>query len=192
VRMRLGKNTRRWVGPVTLGLALAALGLFLAPTPRSFAQMKPKEQKKMMRMPGAPAAKNSLYTRMGGYDVIAKVVDSFLHQLGTDPAFKRFGGGRASSSLMFTRQMIVDFVCEQTGGPCIYLGRTMKMAHNGLNISAKEWDSSITKWKTALTQQHVGAEEQKEFIAMIQSLRLMIANNGKDLPKGMMMSPAEP
>lgn len=188
--MRLGRNARRWVGPVTLGLALVALGLYLSPAPRSFAQMKPKKMEK--KMPGAPAAKNSLYTRMGGYDVIAKVVDSFLHQLGTDPAFKRFGGGRANSSLMFTRQMIVDFVCAKTGGPCIYLGRTMKMAHNGLGITPKEWDSSVHKWKVALGQQHVGAKEQKQFIAMIQSLRLMIVDNGKNLPKGMMMAPSNP
>ncbi len=198
MRRKPRKDSRRWARLSTLGLFLAGMGMLLAPAPRSFAQTKmnsmqpAKSMKSMKKMPGAPAAKNSLYARLGGYDVIAKVVDSFLHQLGTDPAFKRFGGGRATNSELRTRQLILQFICEKSGGPCIYLGRDMKMSHNGLSITPKEWDSSIHKWKVALDQQHVGAEEQKEFIALIQSLRPMIVNNGKDMPKGMMMSPATP
>jgi hemoglobin len=173
-----------------LGLALAALGMFLAPAPRSFAQMK-KMEPMQMKMPGAPAAKDSLYTRMGGYDAIAAVVDGFIHQLGHDPAFKRFGGGRGLNSELRTRQLIVDQICEMTGGPCIYLGRDMKTAHGGLGITPVEWDSSVHKWKVSLTEQHVGAPEQKEFIAMIQKLRPDIVAKPKTQSKEKMY-PAKP
>jgi hemoglobin len=113
----------------------------------------------------------SLYHRMGGYDVIAGVVDDFLKQLGGDPAFKRFGGGRSEGSLKRARQLIVDQICALTGGPCVYFGRDMKASHKGLKITIAEWDSSIAKLRSSLAKFNVGAAEQDELVAMIQKLR---------------------
>lgn len=141
---------------IVLGLGL------LVSSGRSFAQMK-----EMSKKPSKP----TLYQRMGGYDVLARVLDDFLMQLGKDPAFKRFGGGRSMDSLHRTRQLVLDLLCNMTGGPCDYIGRDMKTAHAGLGITPAEWDSSIEKFKVALNDQKVGMEEQKEFIAMIQKLR---------------------
>jgi hemoglobin len=115
--------------------------------------------------------KKTLYHRMGGYDVIAEVVDGFIGHLKTDPAFKRFGGGRSISSLIATRQLIVDQLCNLTGGPCMYIGRPMKMAHAGLGITQQEWEKSIKFWKASLEAAKVGEPEQKEFLAIIENLR---------------------
>lgn len=113
----------------------------------------------------------SLYHRMGGYDVIAGVVDDFLKQLGSDPAFQRFGGGRSQGSLKRSRQLIVDQVCAMTGGPCVYIGRDMKRSHEGLKITAAEWDSSIQKLRLSLQKNNVPGPEQDEMVAMIEKLR---------------------
>ena len=96
-----------------------------------------------------PAGK-TLYQRMGGYDVIAGIVDDFIAQLGKDKAFERFGGGRSHNSLVRTRQLVVDQICNLTGGPCVYIGRDMKTAHEGLAITDAEWDSSIKKFEISL------------------------------------------
>jgi hemoglobin len=123
--------------------------------------------------------KKTLYQRMGGYDVIANVVDDFIGHLKTDPAFKRFGGGRSISSLIATRQLIVDQLCNLTGGPCMYIGRPMKMAHAGLEITQAEWDSSMKFWKASLEKSKVGDLEQKEFLAIIENLRKDIVEKPK-------------
>jgi len=70
--------------------------------------------------------KDSLYRRLGGYDVIAAVIDEFLSRFGGDPGLARFGGGRSLDSRQRTRQLIVDQVCSLAGGPCVYTGRDMK------------------------------------------------------------------
>lgn len=120
-----------------------------------------------------PAAKagKSLYHRMGGYDVIAAVVDDFLGLLRDDPAFKRFGGGRSEGSLKRARQLIVDQICAATGGPCVYFGRDMKSSHQGLAITDAEWESSVKKLTAALEKNKVGATEQKELLAIVETLR---------------------
>ena len=75
---------QRTVSPTGIGVILIALvAAMLVPAGFSFGQ----------GMSATPKAK-TLYERIGGYDVIAGLVDDFIHQLGEDPAFKRFGGGR--------------------------------------------------------------------------------------------------
>lgn len=113
----------------------------------------------------------SLYQRVGGYDVIASVVDDFLNQLGADPAFKRFGQGRSLNSLGRGRQLIVDQICNLSGGPCLYIGRDMKPSHGGLAITDAEWESSGKKLLSSLQKFKVSEPDQKEFMAMIEKLR---------------------
>lgn len=119
----------------------------------------------------ATPKEKTLYARMGGYDVLAGVTDDFLAQMGKDPAFKRFIGGRSLGALQRSRQLIVDQVCNLTGGPCIYFGREMKPSHQGLAITQAEWDASIVMLKNALNKFKVGEAEHKEFLAIIENTR---------------------
>lgn len=166
MRIEPSMKGRRRVSLVAVGLIVAALaGALLAPTRRSFAQEKPAK---------------SLYERMGGYNVIAGLVDNFIAQLGKDPAFKRFGGGRAQDSLVRTRQLVVDQICNLTGGPCAYIGRDMKTAHGGLAVTQEEWDSSMKKWGVALDDFKMQDPERQEFIDMIAKLRPDIVEPPKE------------
>jgi hemoglobin len=161
VRVESEMSRRRCFFPIAIGVVVTAIAVaVLAPASRSLGQG-------MSSMP----KKETLYQRMGGYDVIANVVDGFIGQLKTDPAFKRFGGGRSISSLIATRQLIVDQLCNLTGGPCMYIGRPMKMAHAGLGITQQEWETSMKFWKASLEKSKVGDPEQKEFLAIIENLR---------------------
>ena len=117
------------------------------------------------------ATTKSLYQRIGGYDVIAGVVDEFLKQLQADPAFARFGQGRSQNSLMRGRQLVIELICQQTGGPCNYIGRDMKTVHQGLAITQAEFEAAGKKMGAALTKFNVSEPDQKEFGAMIEKLR---------------------
>ena len=44
------------------------------------------------------AAQHSLDKRLGGYDVIAAVIDDMFTAMRADPAFARFGAGRSADS----------------------------------------------------------------------------------------------
>ena len=156
-----------------IGTLLAALlAVMLVPSGRTLAQEKQDTK----------PAENSLYHRMGGYEVIVEVVDDFLVQLRQDKAFDRFGGGRSQNSLARTRQLVLDQICNLTGGPCAYIGRDMKSAHAGLAITDAEWDSAVKKFEVSLDKFKVAEQEHKEFIAMIQKLKPDVVEKGKDYP----------
>lgn len=171
MHIELNTNGTRAVLPMRIRFVLAGLVMaFLVLTARSFAQDKPAK---------------TLYQRMGGYDVIAGIVDDFISQLRADPAFKRFGGGRSQDSLMRTRQLVVEQICFLSGGPCIYIGRDMKTVHHGLAITQEEWDSTIKMFKASLDKFKVADRERQEFLAVIEKTRPDIVEKPEEYkPKG--------
>jgi hemoglobin len=119
----------------------------------------------------APQQKTeSLYKRLGGYDAVAAVTDDFLNRLATDPQMGRFFQGLSTSSVTKTRQHIVDFLCQATGGPCAYHGRDMKTAHAGLKISKADWDLSVKLLTATLDKFQVPAKEKGEVLAAVGGL----------------------
>lgn len=163
-------DNKRWRA-ISTGTVLAAMVAFLLIlNARGYAQGmaqsdKPKEK--------------SLYERLGGYDAISAVVEDFLGRLGKDPLFERFGHGRGMDSKQRTKQLIKDQLCAYTGGPCVYIGRDMAPAHQGLQITQKEWDASVEHLKATLAQFKVGDKEQKELLALIDKLKTDIIEKPK-------------
>jgi hemoglobin len=78
-----------------------------------------------------PAAGDSLYTRLGGYDALAAVTKDFIGRLATDRQLAKFFTGLNDVSKARVEAHVIDFLCVATGGPCIYAGQDMKTAHTG-------------------------------------------------------------
>jgi hemoglobin len=113
----------------------------------------------------------SLYQRMGGYDVIAAVIDDLFAILHEDTAFARFFGGRSNDSVIRSRQLLVDQMCALSGGPCNYIGRDMKTSHSGLGITDVEWETNMNASDAALAKNGVGDAERTEFLALFERYR---------------------
>ena len=111
--------------------------------------------------------KKSLYTRLGGYDAIALVVDDFITRLATDPTFARFFSGFGDDSKKRLRQHILDQFCVAAGGPCVYLGRDMKTTHTGLGITEAQWDAAAKHLVAALDKYKVPQAEKDELMAFV-------------------------
>jgi hemoglobin len=119
----------------------------------------------------AQEGKATLYKRLGGYDSLAAVTDDFLKRLAGDPTLSKFFDGHSKDSLGRIRQLVVDQLCAATGGPCIYIGRDMKTAHDGLGITDADWDLAVKHLKATLDGFKVPAPEQDETLAAIASLK---------------------
>ena len=113
----------------------------------------------------------TLYRRLGGYDVIAAVIDEFLSRFRSDPRFARFGAGRGLDSIQRARQLLVDQICSLVGGPYVYIGRDMKTVHNGLGITEGEWQANLQHASAALERYGVAPTEKEEFLAIFQRYR---------------------
>ena len=115
--------------------------------------------------------KPTLYKRLGGYDALAAVTDDFLGRLAADPSLGRFFVGTSKEHLGRIRQLVVDQLCAATGGPCIYIGRDMKTAHEGLAITDADWDTAVKHLKATLDKFKVPKPEYDEVLAAIGGLK---------------------
>jgi len=118
-----------------------------------------------------PGSAPTLYTRVGGYDAIAAVTDDFIGRLAADKQLERFFGGVSADSQKKLRQHVVDQLCEATGGPCIYTGRTMKTSHTGLGISESDWELAVKHLVATLDKFKVPEKEKGELLAIASSLK---------------------
>ncbi len=122
----------------------------------------------------APAAGDSLYTRLGGYDALAAVTKDFIGRLATDPQLAKFFTGLNDASKARVESHVIDFLCVATGGPCIYTGQDMKTAHTGLHITDADWNISAAHLTETLNKFKVPEKEQNEVMAAISGLKSQI------------------
>lgn len=118
----------------------------------------------------------SLYRRLGGREAIAGVVDQFVVNALADPrigpAFKALPAAKVGP----LKTNIADFICENTGGPCSYGGRTMQESHKGLKLTKEDVDACNAALAKALDQKGVAAREKNELMALVQGLMPTIVN----------------
>ena len=119
----------------------------------------------------AKPAQKSLYERLGGYDAIAAVSDDFIGRLGKSKLLGRFVVGLSEDSKKKLRQHFVDFICNATGGPCLYIGRDMKTTHTGLGIDEKDWEEGVKLLGETLDHFKVPATEKGELVGAVAALK---------------------
>ena len=111
-----------------------------------------------------------LFDRLGGVYSIATVVDDFIERLlvndtlNANPAINEARARVPKAGLKFH---VTALVCEVTGGPCKYSGRSMKDAHAHLNINEVQWQAMVTDFRKTLDKFKVPAKEQEELIAIV-------------------------
>ena len=111
---------------------------------------------------------SSLYERLGGLDAITAVVDSFVARCAGDD---RINAKFARTDVPRLKKMLVDQVCEATGGPCTYIGRTMKTTHEGMGVTAGEFDALVDDLVATLNEFDVPKAEQDELLGLLAPLR---------------------
>lgn len=67
--------------------------------------------------------------------------------------------------------MLVDQICEATGGPCSYTGRDMKEAHTHMGVTAAEFDAQVDALVASLNHFDVPQAEQDELLALLAPMR---------------------
>jgi hemoglobin len=119
----------------------------------------------------AAGADTSLYRRLGGYDAIAAVTDSFLAKVAADTALNIFFAGLEPAQMNRVRQLVVDQLCAAAGGPCLYTGRSMRESHATLDITTETFDRFVRHIETTLVDFSVGDREQREVLGVLVSMR---------------------
>ncbi len=134
----------------------------------------------------------SLYERLGGLDAITAVVDSFVGRSAGD---ERINGKFERTDIQRLKKMLVDQVCEATGGPCTYTGRGMRETHDGMGVTAGEFDALVEDLVATLDEFDVPTAEQDELLGLLGPMRADIVEvespeTGTPLPENYHAAPA--
>jgi hemoglobin len=116
----------------------------------------------------AQMMQKSLYERLGGTPAIVAVVDDFVGNVAADRRINKFFARTDIPRLKF---MLVQQICQGTGGPCVYTGRDMKSAHAGLGIRGRHFGALVQDLGKTLNKFKVPAREQKELVAILAPMR---------------------
>jgi hemoglobin len=111
---------------------------------------------------------SSLYERLGGLEAITSVVDSFVARCADD---NRINSKFERTDVTRLKKMLVDQVCEATGGPCSYTGRDMRQTHDGMAVTAGEFDALVEDLVLTLGEFDVPRAEQTELLGLLAPMR---------------------
>jgi hemoglobin len=117
---------------------------------------------------GSAISAETLYDRLGGMDAIEAVVDQFfINNFADDRIATRWG----TADLPRLKGYVSTLVCDVTGGPCVYSGSSMEVAHDGMNITAEEFTWTAESLAAALDSLNVPEQEKGELLAIVGSLK---------------------
>jgi hemoglobin len=110
----------------------------------------------------------SLYDRLGGKPAITAVVDDFVGRVAADT---RINGKFANANIPRLKTMLVDQICQASGGPCTYTGRDMKSAHAGIGITGEEFDALVDDLVATLNKFKVPEREKNELLGALGPMK---------------------
>lgn len=117
--------------------------------------------------------KKSLYDRLGGKPAITAVVDDFIGNVAGDTRInKRF----ATADIPRLKTMLVNQICEASGGPCKYTGASMKDTHKGMKITDAEFNALVDNLVKSLDKFSVPAQEKGDLLTALGGMKGDIVN----------------
>jgi hemoglobin len=133
----------------------------------------------------------SLYDRLGGEGAVTAVVEDFVGRAATD---SRINGKFARTDVPRLKAMLIGQVGAASGGPGPYTGRGMRETHDGMGVTAGEFDALVGDLVATLDKFNVPSAEQQELLGILGPLRSDIvevesADTGTPLPDSYQAAP---
>ena len=144
---------------------------FARSTPAMSAQESPEKVTTDLIAQGASA--RTLYTKLGRYEGITKIIDTAVGIILVDPEIGKYFIGLGTHSRLRLRELLVAQFCQAAGGPCVYTGRTMKLSHSGMNggLTNSEFNAFAKDVSQALDKNSVNPPAKADVLAFVESLR---------------------
>lgn len=125
-------------------------------------------------IPTKPEA--SLFKRIGGKPVLEAISSDLLDITSTDERTKR---SFKDVKLNTVKESLTLYLCERTGGDCVYEGETMKNSHADANITTAEFELMVQQLRDVLDAHKIGTREKNELLKILApTKRDIVTPNG--------------
>ena len=115
-----------------------------------------------------PMQQKSLYDRLGGQPAITAVIDDFVGNVAADTRINRFF---ARTDIPRLKRLLVEQICQGTGGPCTYTGRDMKTTHAGMGITDAQFNALVEDLVKSLDKFKVPEKEKGELLGVLGPMK---------------------
>lgn len=119
----------------------------------------------------ATVTRPSLYERLGGYDGVAAYIALVFPRVAQHPELMHMFRGHGKDSQQRQFQLVVELVCQKTGGPCAYIGRPMPPVHDGLGITEANWTTFMKIVADGMEEKRYPADVRAEFLQVWRGFR---------------------
>jgi hemoglobin len=116
----------------------------------------------------ATMKEKSLYDRLGKKEAITAVVDEFVARVAADNRINAFF---AHTDIAHLKMELVNQICEASGGPCKYTGKSMKEAHQGMGVGTADFNALVEDLVGALDKFKVGEKEKNELLGVLGPMK---------------------
>ena len=113
------------------------------------------------------AVGKSLYQRIGGYEVIAAVVDSLYQRMLNGPQTWYHWKGLSADSRAAECGLYIDLVCSAAGRPVVSQDLDKKTPNTVLGIGRVEWEYFVGLAAEALDHSSLGDGEKEELFCLL-------------------------
>jgi hemoglobin len=115
-----------------------------------------------------PVAKQTLYERIGGKDMLYKISAETLDIIAEDPRTKRSFDGIKMKTL---KESFTNFLCVKTGGDCKYEGETMENSHADAEITTAEFELTVQVMRNVMDANHIATKEKNELLKILAPMK---------------------
>lgn len=116
-----------------------------------------------------PSRDSTLFDRLGGKARLTAIVADFVVRVtANESRLQRFFTQVDQAALQNT---LLHQLCEASGGPCRYAGKNMRSAHQGLRVSATDFDTMLEYFGVTLDKFKVSENDKRAWVAFLGAFR---------------------
>ena len=115
-----------------------------------------------------PPKDDSLYRGLGELPGITRIVEGMLLNAARNP---RITHHYADVDIERLRDKLIEQICFEAGGPCVYTGDSMEESHKGLNIDRGDFNALVEDLIDAMDAEGVAVPVQNRLLARLAAMR---------------------
>lgn len=111
---------------------------------------------------------DGLYRALGAEPGIVRIVEGMLLGSARDPRIARHF---LDIDIERLRAKLIEQLCFESGGPCVYTGDSMEESHKGLRLTPSDFNALVEHLQGAMDAEGVPTPAQNRLLARLAPMR---------------------
>ncbi|CAM3732454.1 group I truncated hemoglobin [Ectopseudomonas alcaliphila] len=111
---------------------------------------------------------DGLYRVLGEEPGIVRIVEGMLLGSARDPRIARHF---LDIDIERLREKLIEQLCFESGGPCVYTGDSMEESHKGLRLTPSDFNALVEHLQDAMEAEGVPTPAQNRLLARLAPMR---------------------